>query len=484
MAIAEETAWLDATAHADLVRRREVTATELVEVALSRIELLDPKLNAIVTTLSDLARERALIADKVSASETPPFHGVPFLHKDLGCAEAGMPLYGGSRVLREIDYRAPLDTELAVRFRDAGFIPVGRASTPEMGSQPATQPLAFGPTRNPWDPSRSPSGSSGGSAAAVAAGLVPIAHASDGYGSIRDPASWCGLVGLKPSRGRNPLGTGRSSVGMHHVVTRSVRDTAAVLDCISGPEHLEQFHAPVPQRRFAEEVGADPGKLRIGVLAESTADDVIIHPDSVAAAATGAKLLESLGHHVDDGHPERVVDEPAVATLTLIRCCGTWAANSFTNAMRRQFRPDEVEPYTWAITEIGRRTDSATYIRALEREYAWSQRVQSWWDTGYDLLLTPTTGQPPLTIEEMTPPPDNPIAIARKFHSVRCLAAPWNVTGQPAMSLPLHWTSDGLPVGVQLVARWGREDLLLRVGAQLEEAAPWSARRPAICAAG
>ena len=469
----DELRWLDATDQADLVRTGEVKPAELVEAAIARVEALNPALNAVIADTFDRARDLAASGELGDG----PFRGVPTVLKDLGACEEGMPFYQGNRVLKEMDWRASNDTTLAKRFRAAGFVVIAKASTPEFGGQPTTQPLAFGPTRNPWDLSRSTSGSSGGSAAAVAAGIVPAAHASDGYGSIRDPASWCGLVGLKPSRGRIPIGTSTSHVGVEHALTRTVRDTAAILDCLRGAPAVERYHATPPDRPFAAEVGVDPGRLRVGVLTSVAATALTIDADAVAAAEEGARLLESLGHTVEAAAPAGLIDDEAVANITLVRSCRSAAVNSIQTALGRPYREDEVEPYTWATTAAGRATSARDFLLAAEWQQKWSARIVSWWDD-YDLLLTPGTGRAPMLLDDLVPPDADPLSIGPTFHSIRCFAAPFNVTGQPAITLPLYRTETGLPVGVQLVAAYGREDVLIRVASQLEQAQPWADRRP------
>ena len=298
--MAEDTRWLDATAQAALVHAGEATPAELVEAAIERIEAGNPALNAVVTETFDRAREAAASA----ALPDGPFRGVPFLVKDLWALTEGDRCTNGVLALAPAGWRAPIDTTLVGRHRAAGLVILGRTNTPELGILPTTEPMAFGPTHNPWDLDRSPGGSSGGSAAAVAAGLVPAAHASDGGGSIRIPASCCGLVGLKVSQGRTTLGPLRdeSGLGVEHVVTRSVRDAAALLDATCGPGVGDTVIAPAPIRPYLAEVGADPGRLRIGFLSASTR--VPTHPACVRAVELAAALLESLGHHVEAAHPD------------------------------------------------------------------------------------------------------------------------------------------------------------------------------------
>src|SRR5881409_3063501 len=278
--MSDELALLDATAQAELVRQRHVSPRELVDAAIARIERLNPKLNAVIIQRFEKARAEAAAPDLPAG----PFRGVPFLLKDLVCHSAGDPYHAGMRLLRELEWVERYDTYLAARFRAAGFVFLGRTNVPELGPAPTTEPVAYGPTRNPWDTSRSPGGSSGGSAAAVAAGLVPVAHANDGGGSIRIPSSECGLVGLKPSRGRTSLGPdvgeGWGGLSVEHVVARSVRDTAAVLDAVAGYLPGDPYTAPPPARPFRDEVGAAPGKLRVGLLVKAPAGQTEVHPSA------------------------------------------------------------------------------------------------------------------------------------------------------------------------------------------------------------
>jgi len=392
--------------------------------------------------------------------------------------QAGQPFWCGNRALHAAGHRSPADTALGARFRAAGLITLGKTNVPELGPQPTTQPLAFGATHNPWQLDHTPGGSSGGSCAAVAAGLVPIAHANDGGGSIRLPAGWCGLVGLKPSRGRIPLPSNEVNRNTAElVVARTVRDVAAALDAVHGPEPGDLYAVPPPARRFADEVGADPGPLRIGLLVRSPLGDV--HAECTRAVEQTARHLEALGHHVEPAWPDALFD-PDVGRRT----AALWAvdtAHCVTDVARLLGRPvtaDDVEPYTWATAEYAKRFTGLEYLNALYAQQDYASRVARWWSGGWDLLLTPTSAEPPPRLDELTPDPAQPLAIGRRFGRISAFTMPWNVTGQPAISLPLHWTADGLPVGVQLVGLFGGEDLLLRVAAQLEQAVPWRDRRP------
>jgi len=475
-------ALLDATAQADLVRRRKVSPRELVDAAIARIEALNPRLNAVITTRFESARREASDA----ALPDGPFRGVPFLLKDLTCHSAGDPFHAGMQLLRELRWVEPHDTYLAARFRAAGFVFLGKTNTPELGPVPTTEPVAYGPTRNPWDPARSPGGSSGGSAAAVASGMVPVAHANDGGGSIRIPASECGLVGLKPSRGRTSFGPdageGWAGMSIEHVVSRSVRDTAAILDAVAGYCAGDPYSAPSPVRPYRDEVGAPPGRLRVGLMLRSPDNQFAVDPTCVAAARGAARLLESLGHRVEEAHPA-ALDDPE-AGRAAVNVVTTWTARDLAYWSERTGRtigPRDVEPMIWGIAEMGRAVSAVEYIRAVEHMHAYTRRMARWWaDDGFDLLLTPTLLEPPPVLGSFDPTPDDPMHGFARGGAFVAFTLPFNVTGQPAVSLPLHWSAEGLPIGVQLVAAYGREDVLVRIAAQLETAQPWSGRRPAI----
>jgi amidase len=472
----EELRWLDATAQADLVRRGEVSAEEVVEAAIERIEALDGPINAVIHRTFDAARAAAS-----GGPGTGPFAGVPFLVKDLYAATAGDPLHNGNKAVRDAGYVAPADSELVGRWRGAGFVLVGRTNTPEFGLLPTTEPEAHGATSNPWDPSRSPGGSSGGAAAAVAAGMVPAAHASDGGGSIRIPASACGLVGLKVSRGRTSLAPAgdESGLSVQHAVTRSVRDSAAILDATAGPAPGDMAVAPAPARPWREEVGTDPGRLRIGLLATSPAGE--LHPECRAAALGAGRLLESLGHHVEESHPA-ALDHPQETGRTFLARWSTGARTAIINAGRlagRELGEDDVEPPTWLMASIGDATSGVDLALALAASAAYTRELASWWAGGFDLLVSPVLGEPPWPLGDLViARGDDPVPMMQRTATLVPFTTHFNISGQPAISLPLHWTPDGLPVGVQLVAAYGREDLLIRVASQLEAAAPWADRRP------
>ncbi len=478
---ADPYARLDATAQAELVASGEVSPAELVDAAIRRAEALDPQLGVLVTPLFERAREAARSADLPQG----PFRGVPMLLKDLAAELDGSPMYEGSAFLRNARNVNHVDSYLVRRFKQAGLVVIGRSKTPEFGLVSTTEPDAFGASRNPWNTERGTGGSSGGSAAAVAAGIVPIAHANDGGGSIRIPASLCGLVGLKPSRGRTSLGPNYgdllSGLVVEHVLTRTVRDTARALDSVHGPWPGDPYAAPPPRRPYAEEVGADPGRLRVGMLIGPTAGNPPPHPETVEAVEVTARLLESLGHTVEHSHPD-VLDDPGVTEhfVTTWAAGLTWTIAYWSRIVGRAPTEDELEPTTRALAELGRGVTGEQLLTSREWLQSASRSMAGWWESGYDLLLTPTCGEPPPPLGEFVPTDVNPLGGLFRSTPFAMYTAGFNGSGQPAISLPLHWTEDGLPVGVQLVAAYGREDLLVQVAAQLEQAQPWADRWPAV----
>ncbi len=475
----DELATLDATAQAELVRRGEVQPIELVDAAIARIEQLNPRLNAVITPTFEKARAQAR-----GAVPDGPFRGVPFLLKDLGAHSAGDPFHGGMRLLRDAGWVAPHDTYFAARLRAAGFVFLGKTNTPELGLLPTTEPEAYGATHNPWDPARSPGGSSGGAAAAVASGMVPVAHATDGGGSIRIPAAHCGLVGLKPSRGRVSFGPDAGErwggFSCENSVTHSIRDAAAILDVLAGVMPGDPYAAPSPRRPFSAEVGAAPGRLRVGLMTIAPGG-MPVHPACVDAAREGARLLGDLGHAVEDSYPEALRDPEATrAFVRVVACSVARMLDAWGEKLGRTVGAADVEPLTWAVAELGRQASAREYLGAVEFVHAQGRRLAGWWQGGFDLLLTPTAAEPPPRLGEMASSADDPLSGFLRAAPFSTFTAPFNVSGQPAISLPLFWSADGLPIGVHLVAPYGREDLLLRVAAQLEQAKPWAARRPEI----
>ncbi|WP_232666709.1 amidase [Pseudonocardia sp. TRM90224] len=475
--LAAQTRWMDATDQADLLRSGEVSAAELLEAAIERIEALDPTINAVAMRWFDHAR--ATVAAGLPAG---PFTGVPFLLKDFVAPYAGQPESNGNIRLKELALPAPADSTLVARLRAAGLVTAGRTTSPEFAALPTTESTAWGRTRNPWLLSHSTGGSSGGATAAVAAGMVPIAQASDGSGSIRIPAALCGLVGLKPSRGRISAGpyADESGPAVFLGVSRTVRDTAALLDAVHGPGVGDLVVAPPPSRPYVEELRTDPRPLRIGVL-DRGSFGVTVHPEIVAAVASTARLLESLGHHVELAYP-KALEETALDDRSTVGIAATspmlLSLAGLARALGRDLTPADMEPLNWERYQRLLAMSASEHVLALAAATRFRRSMLQWWADGFDLLLTPTTAMPAAPLgtfdegseEELAPLGDPYIAFTRAF----------NITGQPAISLPAGRTTLGLPIGAQLVADHGREDVLLAVAAQLERARPWKDELPAL----
>lgn len=477
MAKSDEFAFLDGTAQAELVRQKKVKPIDLVEAAIDRIERLNPTLNAVVTPMYDEARATA-------AGDLPdgPFTGVPFLLKDILGTYAGVRMTAGSALLR--DFVPDHDSELVTRLKRAGLIVVGKTNAPEFGILPTTEPHFFGPCRNPWDTERTTGGSSGGSAAAVAAGIVPMAHANDGGGSIRIPASCCGLFGLKPTRARNPLGPDFGDIMggfvAEHAVTRSVRDSAALLDATAGPDIGDPYWAPPPERPFLKEVSADAGRLRIAVTTEA-ATGVPVHADCVAAVEDVAKLCSDLGHEVVPVTPDLDVTAMTNAFITvwLAGCAATLDEVAMESG--QTVSSDQVEPLTWAMYEMGRQRTAPEYLLAQQVLQSFSRGIARFFED-YDVWLTPTLAEPPVPLGTFESTPENPLQGFSRAAEFVPFTPLFNVTGQPAMSVPLFWNAGGLPIGTHFIGRFGDEATLFRLAAQLEKARPWADRRPPVSA--
>jgi amidase len=477
MSTFDDLAFLDATAQAGLVRRGEVSPVELVDAAIERIERLNPTINAVVTPMYEQARAAA-------TGELPdgPFTGVPFLLKDLLASCRGVPMTAGSAFLR--DFVPDHDSRLVARLRRAGLIILGKTNTPEFGLLPTCEPRLFGPSRNPWDTERTTGGSSGGSAAAVAAGLVPMAHGNDGGGSLRIPASCCGLFGLKPTRARNPLGPDfgdlMGGLVVEHALTRSVRDSAALLDATAGPGVGDPYCAPPPARPFLQEVGADPGRLRIAFTVDAPTGTPV-HPHCAAAVRDSAALCADLGHDfVETALP---VDGDAVAQAYMVVFLAGHASlvDGLARATGRAPAPGQFEPLTWAMLELGRGITASDYLLAMHTLQGVARDVARFFEE-FDVWLTPTLGQPPVPLGTFDAPPDDPLQALIHVSTFMPFTPICNATGQPAMSVPLFWNADGLPIGTHFVGRFGDEATLFRLAAQLEQARPWSPRRPPISA--
>jgi amidase len=488
----------DAMGLAELVRKGEVLASEICEEAISRIEQVNHKLNAVVTPMYDIGRT-------VANGDLPegPFAGVPFLLKDLMYAYAGVPMSSGSKAYKNFipDY----DSEMVKRYKQAGLIILGKTNTPEFGLMGVTEPELFGPCRNPWNPSFTPGGSSGGSAAAVASGIVPMAGGGDGGGSIRIPAAYCGLFGLKPSRGRNPTGPhhGRAWQGavQEHVITRTVRDSAAALDLTQGPDRGAPYEICPPLRSYLEELSTAPGNLSIGFSVASPIGKAV-HPECTMAVHETAKLLEELGHRVEERQPE--VDGRALAKSYMTMYFGEMAADlkEMREVLGRKPTTADVEPTTYTLGLLGRAVSAGEFVEAM-RCWDHCARQMGTYFNKYDLYMTPTTAFPPAMIGEVQPSSSekklmkmvNTLELGRLLKATGIVdqmaeksleRTPFtqlaNLCGLPAMSVPLHWTSEGMPCGIQFVAGFGREDLLFRLAAQLEAARSWLNKKPKIWA--
>lgn len=486
----------DATGLAGLVRSGAVSPRELVDEAIARIERLNPRLNAVIHPMFERARREA-----GGVLPEGPFRGVPFLLKDLSVLVAGEPMRAGSRFLE--GWVPDHDSELVIRFRQAGLIILGKTSTPELGLTPFTEPALFGPTRNPWDPDRISGGSSGGSAAAVASGMVPIAGGGDGGGSIRIPASCCGIFGLKPTRGRTPTGPDRGELWqgcvVDHVLTRSVRDSAAALDATAGPDVGAPYFMPDPERPYLEEMRTPPPRLRIAFTTQPMLGGTV-HPDCISAVERTAELLRSLGHTVDEAAP--AFDGRAFARNFMLMVAGE-CRGDIDEAARLTGRTATAagfEPTTWALGLLGQSVSAADFVTATRALQTEARRIGRFF-TEWDVLLTPTVSAPPPLVGSLQPSARDRamLTLLGRLNAGRLLDlmgmldeaastafafTPWtpvfNVTGQPAMSVPLEWNAEGLPIGLHFVGRFGDEATLFRLAGQLEQARPWADRRPSV----
>ncbi len=472
----------DALGLGELLRQGDITPKELIVLTAQRIEQVNPRLNAVIHPMLE---EAQALADHQPFGR--PFSGAPFLLKDLFAEYQGVPLHEGSRAVA--GYISKVDTELVIRQKAAGLIPVGKTNTPEFGGLPTTEPFLRGATINPWDPGLSPGGSSGGSAAAVAAGIVPMAHANDIGGSIRIPASCCGLFGLKPTRGRNPAGPlfGDLSSGLfaEHAVTRTVRDSAALLDATAGPDLGAPYYVPAPQRPYLEEVSRDAGRVKIGVLTDIPAgwgEDMHTHPDCVTAVQDAAKLCESLGHVVEAIDPT-VLSFPRLSRLFgLILSCATGHMVAYwERELGKTLTEEELEPTTWQVYQAGLKRTGKDYLEAIAHIHLFTRHMAQWYERGgYDVLVTPTLSVPPLPLGSFSIEPNDPWRWARATRECVVFTSISNMTGQPAMSVPLWWNAADVPIGVQFASRFGDEATLFRLAAQLEQARPWTHRTPPI----
>lgn len=471
-------AFLDATELAERVRRGDTSPRELVDDAIARIEAINDDVKAVIIPTYDKARAEANAAQG-------PFAGVPYVLKDTMPSNGDLYTAGIDGVKRA-GFVSDYDPTFVQRMRAAGFVLVGRSNTPELALVSTTESVAWGACANPWDLSRSVGGSSGGSAVAVATGMVPVAHGSDGGGSVREPASKTGVVGLKPTRGRlsqGPIVIDSDNVsGMAHegLFSRSMRDLAGLLDVTGGRHAGDPFGAAPPVRPYRDEVGADPGRLRIGICTTDPAGAFEVDPECAAGARMVADRLADLGHDVAEGYPAAIKESswpmefmPCVAVVVHREL------ERFGQLIGRELTEDDVEPQSWAYAQMGKEVTGAQYAAGVDALRTQAYETELWWEEqGWDLWLTPalTIQTPPLG--EFKPTKEDPFGSLGMEPSR--FEVPSNVTGQPSMSLPLHHASDGMPLGVLLTAAYGREDVLIRIGAQLEQAMPWAHRVPPI----
>lgn len=467
---------LDAMEQAELVRKRKVKPIELVDAAIERIESINPAINAVVTPMFEQAR--------AAARKVPegPFAGVPFLLKDLGPSYAGVPLTNGSAFLR--NYTPGHDSELMTRLKRSGLITMGKTNLSEFGIMITSEPRLFGACRNPWNTERSSGGSSGGSAAAVAAGLVAVAHGGDGGGSIRIPASCCGVFGLKPTRARTPAGPDHAELwgglAVQHALTRSVRDSAALLDATAGPDIGDPYWAPPPSRPFIKEVGADPGRLRIAFTTIAPTG-VPVHADCVVAVHDAAALCADLGHDVTEATMAVDAERITQAFVTAVSSSVALAIDGYAQLTGQKPAAQYFEPVTWAMYEMGRQHSAPQYLLAVEELRRISRDIARFFSK-YDIWLTPVMTEPPVPLGSFDSTPDNPLQGLLRMSSLMPFTPVCNFTGQPGMSVPLFWSADGLPIGTHFVARFGDEATLFRLAAQLEAARPWANRKPPVSA--
>jgi amidase len=471
----KEYANYDGVGLAELVRKREVKASELLDEAIARTEAVDPQLNAVVVRHYDYAQRQ--IENGLPAG---PFTGVPFLLKDLEFLE-GTRTTSGSSIYR--DHIAGFTTTLARRFLDAGLAIFGKTSTPEFGLMPTTESRLFGPTRNPWNLDHSSGGSSGGAGAAVAARIVPVAHASDGGGSIRIPASASGVFGMKPTRARNPVGPERgenwSGFSCGHVLSISVRDSAAMLDAVHGPEPTSLYRAPRPERPFSEEVGRDPGRLRIAFTDRSPYGDAI-DPEIAAVVRDVASFMARLGHDVEECAPRLAVD-PAIVMAAIVSANTGLAVRLAEQQFGRPMTDRDIEILTLAMARNGGEATAIDYTAAQLGAFKVSRGLADFFET-CEVFLSPTLCAPPLRLGELKPMSPDLSHIPPILRRYMPGTSMFNMSGQPAMSVPLAWNAAGLPLGMMFAARFGEEATLFRLAAQLEQERPWKKRIPPICA--
>jgi amidase len=465
----------DAVGLAELVRKKQVTAGELLDEAIVRTARVDPEINAIVVRHYDFARRQI-----DNGLPDGPFTGVPFLLKDLDLLEGTRTTFGASVFRDEI---ADHSGTLAQRFLNSGLTIFGKSASPEFGLMPTTEPRLHGPTRNPWNLAHSSGGSSGGAGAAVAARILPVAHASDGGGSIRIPASASGVFGLKPTRARNPLGPDRGEgwggFSCGHVLSISVRDSAVMMDAISGPEATSVYHAPAPERPFAEEMKREPGRLRIAYADRSPYGEAI-DPEIAAAVRDVAAMLEKLGHHVEERAPKLPAD-PAEVMMTIVGANTALTVRQAEQRFGRTMTENDFELLTLAMAHNAQRTTATDYVAAQFAAYRISRTLSEFMAT-CDVFLAPTLCAPPLRLGELNSMSQDLSHIGPTLRRYMPGTSMFNISGQPAMSVPLAWSKNGLPLGVMFAAGFGDEGTLFRLAAQLEQERPWRTKLPPVCA--
>jgi amidase len=467
----------DALGLAELVARGEAKPEELLDEAIRRVEAVDGRVGAVVIRAYDEARREI-----TRGLPKGPFRGVPFLLKDLHLGTPGVRTTSGSRLFA--NYVADRESEIVARYRRAGLVIFGKSHSSEFGLTTSAESKLFGATRNPWSPEHTAGGSSGGAAAAVAARILPAANASDGGGSIRIPAACCGVFGLKPTRARTPagpeVGEGWSGMSMVHAVTRSVRDSAALLDASAGPALGDPYAAPPPERPYLEEVGRPAGRLRVA-LQTTGWNGVATHPDCVAAAHDAARLCAELGHEVEEARLEVDAERMREATLTIIAANLRATLEDRAAVLGRDFSLEDVEFGTYFMAQSATSRGAAAYARAVRSIHALGREAAAFLSR-YDALLTPTQATPPLPIGALSLSHPNPPEYVAALHQTIAFTQLFNVSGGPAMSVPLFWNAEGLPIGVQFAARFGDEGTLFRLASQLEQARPWAGRKPLISA--
>jgi amidase len=481
----------DALGLAEMIRDGEIKSSELIELTIERIEKINPKINAIIHNMYDIAREKAHKWDKEIGSGKSSgviFGGVPFLLKDLLAEYENAPLSNGSAAVH--GYISPIDSELVKRHKAAGLITVGKTNAPEFGFLPTTEPKLFGPTLNPWNQDIIPGGSSGGSAVAVATGIVPLAHGNDGGGSIRIPASCCGIFGLKPTRGRNPLGPNigdfASGIAVEHALSRTVRDSAALLDATSGPDIGAPYYAPLKKHPYLEEVEKDVGRLKIGYITSiprGWSFESKIHPECEKAIRDAAQLCEDLGHNVEEIDAEELSYPNLFLHFGIMfsSAAGQTISN-WETVLNKKITQEHLEPLSWLFVQNAATRSGSDYLIAVAHIHSFSRKIAQWFHKGgYNLLLNTTLTTPPIKTGSF-----KATDLAKAGKDIRLMSKLvaftfiYNASGQPAMSIPLYWTSDNIPIGIQFAAPFGDEATLFRLATQLEQERPWIDKKPSI----